>query len=74
MILIVPPPSIHLDASPDVIRGQYEEQWDVDDYRNFVEGWHDAENDGKLTRPVIFGTIDDHDYGQNNGVNHCISH
>jgi len=65
--LTFPPPSIHLEATPDIIRSGYEEQWGVEDYRRFVEGWY-AENDSKLpTRPIIWGTVDDHDYGQNNG-------
>eukprot|EP00585_Thalassiosira_rotula_P002453 CAMPEP_0196132890 /NCGR_PEP_ID=MMETSP0910-20130528/2327_1 /TAXON_ID=49265 /ORGANISM="Thalassiosira rotula, Strain GSO102" /LENGTH=761 /DNA_ID=CAMNT_0041392541 /DNA_START=40 /DNA_END=2325 /DNA_ORIENTATION=+ len=75
-----PPPSIHVEATPDVIQSWYEEQWDVDDYRRFVEGWYDDVGDDddrqyqqqqkqqqQLTRPIVFGTIDDHDYGQNNG-------
>mmetsp|Transcript_16622 Transcript_16622/g.35917 ORF Transcript_16622/g.35917 Transcript_16622/m.35917 type:complete len:661 (+) Transcript_16622:84-2066(+) len=65
--LTFPPPSIHLDATPDIIRHWYEEQWGVEDYRRFVEGWYDAENSTQLTRPLIYGIIDDHDYGQNNG-------
>ncbi|KAL3759827.1 hypothetical protein ACHAWU_007571 [Discostella pseudostelligera] len=65
-----PPPSIHVDASPDMIRYWYDEQWAIDDYRHFVEGWESSDNVSpaqQLTRPVIFGVIDDHDYGQNNG-------
>ena len=64
-----PPPSVHLEATPDVLRERYAEQWAVEDYRRFVEGWRDDAEAGAdlISRPVIFGTIDDHDYGQNNG-------
>lgn len=71
--LTFPPPSIHIDATPDIIRGWYDEQWGIEDYRHFVEGWYNNEDSSgtgtqpQLTRPIIFGTIDDHDYGQNNG-------
>ena len=57
--LTFPPPSIHIDATPEVIQGWYEKQLGVEDYQTFVEGWYgDGEtNDGaKLTRPIIFGT------------------
>ncbi|KAL3781933.1 hypothetical protein HJC23_011438 [Cyclotella cryptica] len=58
-----PPPSIHQDATPEIIRSWYTQQWEGQSgYREFVEGNND---DGK--RPLIFGTIDDHDYGANNG-------
>jgi hypothetical protein len=62
-----PPPSIHVDATPDMIRYWYEQQWAIDDYRHFVEGWNSSDSNDSLTRPIIFGVIDDHDYGQNNG-------
>ncbi|KAL7532916.1 hypothetical protein ACHAWF_004284 [Thalassiosira exigua] len=76
-----PPPTIHVEATPGCIREQYEEQWGVEDYRRFVGGWAGGEDDADggggggggaksgawVDRPVIFGTIDDHDYGQNNG-------
>ena len=63
--LTFPPPSIHLDATPEIIRGWYEEQWRVEGYQKFVNGWRDGEEgDASVTRPIIFGTIDDHDYGQ----------
>jgi hypothetical protein len=29
---------VHVEATPDVIRGWYAEQWKVDDYREFVLG------------------------------------
>lgn len=64
--LTFPPPSIHLEATPEIISDWYKRQWDVDDYRSFVEGWYDEEQNVTV-RPIIFGTIDDHDYGQNNG-------
>ncbi|KAL7480969.1 hypothetical protein ACHAW6_006645 [Cyclotella cf. meneghiniana] len=58
-----PPPSIHQDATPEIIRGWYARQWEGQSgYREFVEGKNE---DGK--RPLVFGTIDDHDYGANNG-------
>lgn len=58
-----PPPSIHQDATPEIIRGWYNRQWEGQSgYREFVEGKNE---DGK--RPFVFGTIDDHDYGANNG-------
>ena len=62
-----PPPSIHVDATPDMIRYWYEQQWAIDDYRHFVEGWQGSNNNTQRIRPIIFGAIDDHDYGQNNG-------
>ena len=71
--LTFPPPSIHIDATPGVIRDWYEKQWEVEDYRNFVEGWYEGTTDQSQSRapnkvrPLIFGTVDDHDYGQNNG-------
>ena len=71
--LTFPPPSIHVDATPDIIHGWYEKQYNVVDYRQFVQGWYDDYANGisiaqtQLTRPIIFGTVDDHDYGQNNG-------
>lgn len=56
-----PPPSIHEDATPEVIRGWYTKQWEEQtEYRKFVEG-------NGTNRPFIYGTIDDHDFGQNNG-------
>lgn len=59
-----PPPSVHHDATPEVIRDWYRRQWEHHiEYRKFVEGW---ERNG-TERPLIFGTVDDHDYGQNNG-------
>ena len=59
-----PPPSIHEDATPEIIRGWYTKQWeDQIEYRRFVEG---RESNG-TERPLVFGTIDDHDYGANNG-------
>ena len=81
-----PPPAIHQDATPEIIRGWYEKQWEEQiGYRQFVEGnhtvivqdWHQVNNlDGcelelrnhtLQRRPFVFGTIDDHDYGANNG-------
>lgn len=74
-----PPPSIHIDATPEVIRKWYQKQWNIDSYRQFVEGWDwneyhpdlrlpDGNNNEAINvRPLIFGTIDDHDYGANNG-------
>ena len=59
-----PPPSIHEDATPDVIRNWYKKQWEGQmEYRKFVEGW----DSNGTSRPFVFGTIDDHDYGANNG-------
>lgn len=59
-----PPPSIHEDADPDIIRGWYRKQWEEQiEYRKFVEGW----DSNGTERPLVFGTIDDHDYGANNG-------
>lgn len=60
-----PPPSIHEEATPEIIRAWYDEQWHVDDYRNFVMGWLD--DDSVVHRPILYGLIDDHDYGMNNG-------
>ena len=65
--LTFPPPSIHVDATPDIIHDWFDKQYSVADYRQFVEGWYDDDGDTQLTRPIIFGTVDDHDYGQNNG-------
>ena len=67
-----PPPSIHLDATPEVIRSWYEKQLEVDGYAQFLKGYdlNVSKCDGMeeiRSQPVIFGTIDDHDYGQNNG-------
>ncbi|KAL7508282.1 hypothetical protein ACHAXN_005350 [Cyclotella atomus] len=57
-----PPPSIHQDATPAVIRGWYNRQWEEQiEYRKFVGGSNGTK------RPLVFGTIDDHDLGQNNG-------
>lgn len=56
-----PPPSIHEDATPEIIRGWYTKQWEEQyEYKKFVEG-------NGTNRPLIYGTIDDHDFGQNNG-------
>jgi len=75
-MITFPPPSVHLDATPDVIRGWYERQLEVEGYRQFLEGFDvnmsDIDGGGVVTemvhsKPLIFGTIDDHDYGQNNG-------
>ncbi|KAL7540896.1 hypothetical protein ACHAXR_012587 [Thalassiosira sp. AJA248-18] len=65
--LTFPPPSIHIDASPDIIRGWYEKKWGIEGYRRFVEGWQDEveclgicqhNNDSKVrVRPIIYGTI-----------------
>jgi hypothetical protein len=64
------------------LRSWYEEQWGVDDYRNFVMGWNEEGTNassssltdedstvhaGVQHRPIIYGLIDDHDYGMNNG-------
>ncbi len=78
--LTFPPPSMHLEATPDVIRGWYERQLEVEGYNQFLEGFdimnitsnnNDDDDDMGVTKihskPFIFGTIDDHDYGQNNG-------
>ena len=69
--LTFPPPSIHVDATPAIINGWYEKQWNVSDYRHFVEGWTTASAEDttptQRIHPIIYGTIDDHDYGQNNG-------
>ena len=77
-----PPPSVHVEATPEVLRSWYEEQWGVDDYRNFVMGWNEEGTNassssltdedstvhaGVQHRPIIYGLIDDHDYGMNNG-------
>lgn len=78
-----PPPSVHVEATPEVLRSWYEEQWSVDDYRNFVMGWNEEGNNASSSslidedstvhagvvqhRPIIYGLIDDHDYGMNNG-------
>lgn len=70
-----PPPSIHVEATPDVIRGWYDKQLEVEGYRQFLAGFdvNVSDIDGMGTtgmirsKPIIFGTIDDHDYGQNNG-------
>lgn len=69
-----PPPSMHLEATPEVIRGWYERQLEVDGYKQFLDGFVmniSNGDDGMVTKihskPFIFGTIDDHDYGQNNG-------
>eukprot|EP00986_Skeletonema_menzelii_P015669 scaffold12351_cov141-Skeletonema_menzelii.AAC.2 len=70
-----PPPSVHLDATPDIIRGWYEKQLEVEGYRQFLQGFdvNVTSNDDGIgmetihSKPIIFGTIDDHDYGQNNG-------
>jgi len=70
-----PPPSVHLEATPDVIRGWYERQLEVEGYKQFLEGFdimsNNYDDDMGMTKihikPFIFGTIDDHDYGQNNG-------
>eukprot|EP00573_Skeletonema_grethae_P011403 CAMPEP_0201709098 /NCGR_PEP_ID=MMETSP0578-20130828/57768_1 /ASSEMBLY_ACC=CAM_ASM_000663 /TAXON_ID=267565 /ORGANISM="Skeletonema grethea, Strain CCMP 1804" /LENGTH=226 /DNA_ID=CAMNT_0048198043 /DNA_START=89 /DNA_END=765 /DNA_ORIENTATION=- len=70
-----PPPSIHVEATPDVIRRWYVKQLEVEGYRKFLEGFdvNVSDIDGMGTtgmirsKPIIFGTIDDHDYGQNNG-------
>jgi len=70
-----PPPSIHVEATPDVIRRWYDKQLEVEGYRKFLEGFdvNVSDIDGMGTtgmirsKPIIFGTIDDHDYGQNNG-------
>ena len=74
--LTFPPPSIHTDATPEMLSDWYEKQWGVEDYRSFVEGWYDDEHhinntsqsyDNIIIKPLLFGTVDDHDYGQNNG-------
>ena len=72
--LTFPPPSIHTDATPDIINDWYEKQWGVEDYRSFVEGWYEDEHhninnntQSYNIKPILFGTVDDHDYGQNNG-------
>ena len=76
-----PPPSVHLEATPDIIRDWYEKQLKVEGYQQFLEGFDmDIDDTSSLSstttpakttkvhsRPVIFGTIDDHDYGMNNG-------
>ena len=81
-----PPPAIHQDATPEIIRGWYEKQWNAQiGYREFVEGnetvivqdlnevndldeyKRDLRNHTIQSRPFVFGTIDDHDYGANNG-------
>jgi len=74
--LTFPPPSIHTDATHEVIHDWYEKQWGIEDYRSFVEGWYDDEHHinntsqsyNNILKPILFGsTVDDHDYGQNNG-------
>jgi len=73
--LTFPPPSIHTDATPAIINGWYEKQWGVEDYRSFVEGWYEdkhhinntSQSHNNIMKPLLFGTVDDHDYGQNNG-------
>jgi len=70
--LTFPPPSVHVDATPKIIHDWYEKQWGIEDYRSFVEGWYDDEHNINNTqsyniKPLLFGTVDDHDYGQNNG-------
>ena len=81
--LTFPPPSIHLDATPDIIRSWYKKQWDIQSYQSFVmnatasscssrmvstASSNDNNNNSiNIFRPLIFGTIDDHDYGSNNG-------
>ena len=66
-----PPPSVHLEATPDIIRDWYEEQLNLEGYQQFLDGFDIMDIDNKTrkvhSRPVIFGTIDDHDYGMNNG-------
>ena len=66
-----PPPSVHLEATPNIIRDWYEKQLNVEGYQQFLDGFDIMDIDNKTTkvhsRPVIFGTIDDHDYGMNNG-------
>ena len=49
-------------ATPEYLRQLYEEQLQVPDYRDLLR--EDNGVGGKLS---IFGTIDDHDYGINNG-------
>ena len=74
-MITFPPPSVHLEATPDVIRGWYDRQLEVEGYRQFLAGFdvNVSDIDGMGTngvirsKPIIFGTIDDHDYGQNNG-------
>src|SRR6056300_1965960 len=67
-----PPPSVHLEATPDIIRDWYEKLLNVEGYQQFLEGFDMDLNDtssssssttpAKTTkvhsRPVIFGTID----------------
>mmetsp|Transcript_24599 Transcript_24599/g.49015 ORF Transcript_24599/g.49015 Transcript_24599/m.49015 type:complete len:743 (+) Transcript_24599:280-2508(+) len=67
-----PPPSIHVDATPEIIREWYRKQWEVASYREFANGWERSNAEGAeggrvVDRPIVFGTIDDHDYGSNNG-------
>ena len=60
---------------PEILRDLYDEQYAVRDYREFVRGWpsssveRDDDDDDLVVvdRPIIFGAMDDHDYGQNNG-------
>ena len=53
--LTFPPPSIHIDATPGVIRDWYEKQWEVEDYRNFVEaGMRERQIKAKAVLPIKY--------------------
>ena len=51
-----PPEAKHTSASPDQLRSYYNQQLSHPEYRRLFE-----------SNITIFGTVDDHDYGQNNG-------
>ena len=51
-----PPHPKHVSATPERLRSYYNKQLSHPGYRRLVE-----------SNVTIFGTVDDHDYGQNNG-------
>ena len=51
-----PPHPKHIAATPERLRSYYNKQLSHPGYRKFIE-----------SNITIFGTVDDHDYGQNNG-------
>lgn len=51
-----PPQAKHVSATPDQLRSYYKQQLSHPEYRKLIE-----------SNITIFGTVDDHDYGQNNG-------
>lgn len=52
----LPPQAKHVSATPDQLRSYYKQQLSHPEYRKLIE-----------SNITIFGTVDDHDYGQNNG-------